>query len=106
MLITGVLVMSSSFADEHPEQIGRFLEEYRASTEYVNANTEEAAMLVEEFVGIKAAVASAALPFCNITFLAGSEMMSAMKGYLKVLFDRNTKSVGGVLPDDSFYYGS
>ena len=106
MLITGVLVVRSDFADEHPDQITRFLEEYRASTEFVNANISEAAILSEEFDIIKAAIAEEALPFCNIVFYAGEDMKNAMGGYLQVLFDQNQQSVGGSLPDDSFYYGA
>ena len=106
MLLTGVLVVRSDFADEHPDQIMKFLEEYKESTEYVNANIPEAAELIEEFDIVKAAVAEKALPFCNIAFFAGADMKAAMQGYLKVLFDRNPQSVGGALPDDDFYYGA
>jgi len=105
MLLTGVLVVRTGFADEYPGQIEKFLTEYRESTDFVNANIAEAAVLIEEFDIFKAAVAEKALPFCNITFYAGQEMKAAMQGYLQVLFDRNPQSVGGTLPDDNFYYG-
>ena len=106
MLLTGVLVVRSDFADESPERITKFLNEYRESTEYVNANIPEAAALIEEFDIVKAAVAEKALPFCNIVYYAGGDMRAAMRGYLQVLFDRNPQSVGGALPDDGFYYGT
>ncbi|MDR1245995.1 MAG: PhnD/SsuA/transferrin family substrate-binding protein [Clostridiales Family XIII bacterium] len=105
-LITGVLVVRSDFADEYPGQINKFLEEYKASTEYVNANTADASVLIEEFDIVKAAVAEKALPYCNITFIAGKDMKAAMQGYLEVLYDRNPQSVGGSLPGDDFYYGA
>jgi NitT/TauT family transport system substrate-binding protein len=105
-LITGVLVVRSDFADEHPGQVAKFLEEYKASTEYVNANTAEASVLIEEFDIVKAAVAEKALPYCNITFIDGPDMKAAMQGYLEVLYDRNPQSVGGSIPDDDFYYGA
>ena len=31
-------------------------------------------------------------------------MKKGLSGYLKVMFDANPKSVGGKLPEDSFYY--
>jgi NitT/TauT family transport system substrate-binding protein len=105
-LLTGVLVVRGDFADEYPDQIAKFLEEYEASTEYVNANTAEASVLIEEFDIVKAAVAEKALPYCNITFIAGPDMKAAMQGYLEVLYDRNPQSVGGSLPGDDFYYGA
>jgi len=106
MFLTGVLVVRTEFAKEHPDQIAAFLKEYQASTEWVNANPADAATLIEKAGIVKAAIAEKALPFCNITYLAGSEMKSATAGYLKVLFDQNPKSVGGTLPGDDFYYGA
>ncbi len=104
MLITGVLVVRTAFAEEYPEQVAKFLEEYKASTEYVNSNVQEAAALVEKFDIVKAAIAEKAIPYCNIIYLDGETMKQAMAGYLQVLFDQNPKSVGGALPGDDFYY--
>lgn len=106
MLITGVLVVRQEFIDRYPEQLDKFLEEYKASTEYVNANVKEAAALVEEFDIVKAAIAEKAIPYCNIAYYAGEEMKNAMAGYLEVLFEQNPKSVGGKLPEADFYYGA
>ncbi len=103
-LITGVLVVRSQFAEEHPKQLAAFLDEYKDSTEYVNENVEEAAGLVEKYGIVKAAVAKKAIPYCNITYMEGMEMKSAIKGFLEVLYNQNPKSVGGNLPDDAFYY--
>lgn len=103
-LITGVLVARSEFLDEYPKQVAAFLDEYKASTEYVNANVVEAAQLVEKFNIVKADVAEKAIPYCHITFLEGAEMKAATEGYLEVLFQQNEKSVGGALPGSDFYY--
>lgn len=106
LFLTGVLVVRTEFAKEHPEQIDAFLKEYEASTQWVNANVADAAQLVEKYDIVKAAVAEKAIPACNITYLAGQQMKDATTGYLQVLFDQNPKSVGGQLPDDGFYYGA
>lgn len=103
-LITGVLVVRSAFAEEHPELVAAFLDEYQASTEYANSNVEEAAVLIENLDIVKAAVAQKALPKCNITFVAGEEMKTALSGFLQILFDQNPASVGGALPGEDFYY--
>ena len=103
-LLTGTLVIRAEFAEQHPDLVAAFLEEYKASTEYVNANVEDAANLVEKFGIFKAAVAKVAIPQCNITFIAGNDMKPLVDGYLKVLFDQKEASVGGKLPDDNFYY--
>lgn len=102
-MVTGVMAVRKSFADEHPRALETFLEEYAASVDYVNANTEDAAALIEKFDIIKAEVAGKALPYCNIVCISGEEMKEAISGYLKVLFEAEPKSVGGELPGDDFY---
>jgi hypothetical protein len=52
----------------------------------------------------KAAIAKAAIPYCNITCITQEEMASALSGYLKVLHDKKAEFVGGKLPGDDFYY--
>ena len=103
-LITAGLVVRKAFAEEHPEALAKFLEEYEASTAYINENIEEGAALVEKYDIVTAAVAQQAIPYCNITYIAGDEMVTTMKGYLQVLYDQNPQSVGGTLPADDFYY--
>jgi NitT/TauT family transport system substrate-binding protein len=104
LMITGVLVVRSDFAKQYPQQVEAFLDEYKKSTEYVNSNVSEAAQLVEKFNIVNAAVAEKAIPYCNITYMEGTEMKTAMEGYLNVLFEQNPKSVGGKLPGEDFYY--
>ncbi len=103
-MITGVLIVRTEFAEAYPEQLAAFLDEYKTSTEYVNANIPEAAQLVDKFGIVNAAVAEKAIPYCNITYVAGADMKPMLHGYLKVLFEQNPKAVGGALPDDGFYY--
>ena len=103
-LITGVLVVRKDFAEKYPEQIATFLDEYQQSTEYVNAHIPEAAKLVEKYGIVKAAVVEKAIPYCNIYYMDGTEMKTAMQGYLKVLYEQNPKAIGGKLPRDDFYY--
>lgn len=103
-LITGVLIVRKEFAAQYPEQVSRFLDEYKASTEFVNENVAEAAILVEKYGIVAAAVAEKAIPFCNITFMEGNEMKTVMEGYLNVLFEQKPEAVGGSLPEEEFYY--
>ena len=102
-LITGGLVVRKAFAEEHPEALAAFLEEYAASTAYTNEHPAEAAQLIEKFDIIKAAVAEKAIPFCNIVCVTGDEMKGIVTGYYQTLFDQNPASVGGAMPGDEFY---
>ncbi len=104
-MITGVAVARAAFIEENPEALAAFLEEYAASVEYVNANVEEAAQWIADLgIVAKAPIAQKALPACNIVYIDGEEMKTAVSGYLAVLFDQNPESVGGQLPDEAFYY--
>ena len=104
-LVTGVTVVRNAFLEEHKETVDRFMEEHAASTDYANEHVNEAAELVAA-AGIieKAPVAAKAMPACNITYIDGGDMKTALSGYLEVLFAQDASSVGGSLPGDDFYY--
>ena len=103
-LLTGVVVVRRAFAEEHPDAVNAFLDDYAASVAFVNGNVEAAAELVGKYEIVPAAVAVRAIPACNITFIEGDEMQQKLSGYLETLFAQNPKSVGGKLPDEAFYY--
>ena len=103
-LITGVMVVRRDFAEKYPEAVALFLDEYAASVAFVTGNIEEAAQLAENFGIINREIALRALPYCNITFIAGLAMKDALSGYLQVLHDQNPRSVGGAMPDEDFYF--
>ncbi|MDR2108303.1 MAG: ABC transporter substrate-binding protein [Coriobacteriales bacterium] len=103
-LVTGATIVRSEFAKEHPEAVADFLARYQESVEFVNSDVDAAATLVGSYDIVTAEVAKAALPKCNIVFIAGPEMQAVLGGYLQVLYEQNPKTVGGTLPDDDFYY--
>lgn len=103
-LITGAAIVRTEFAEQNPEAVAIFLEKYAQSVEYVNNNIDEAAALIEKYDIVPAAVAKKAIPSCHIVCITGDEMKEKLSGYLKVLFDNDPASVGGNLPEDTFYY--
>lgn len=103
-LITGVTVVNKDFAENNPEAVDAFLEEYAASAEWVNSNIEEAAELIENAGIIKAAVARKALDKCNIVVWTGDKLKANLSVYLEALYNQNPKSVGGSVPGEEFYY--
>ena len=102
--ITASLIVRTQFAQENPEAVAAFLEEYSASTQFINENVAEGAQLVGEYGIVDAAVAEKAIPYCNIVCITGSEMADMTTGYFQTLFDQNPKSVGGQMPDEDFFY--
>ena len=104
-LITGVTVVRTAYAQEHPDVVAAFLEDYAASVEAANTDLDGTAALCEaQGVVAKAAIAKAALPACNIVLVTGEEMKADVAGYAQVLYDADPAAVGGALPDDGFYY--
>ena len=104
-LITGVTVVRTAYAEEHPEEVINFLKDYQKSVDAANDDIDGTAALCEE-VGVvaKAAIAKKALPKCNIVYRIGDEMKADVNAYLQVLYDASPAAVGGKLPDANFYY--
>lgn len=104
-LVTGVTIAKKDYIEANPEIIEEFMDEHEDSIEFANEHTEDAAALVAE-TGIveKAPIAQAALPKCNLRYIEGEQMQTALSGYLEVLFEQNPESVGGALPENDFYY--
>ena len=103
-MITGVVVARSAFIDAHPDAVRDFLSDYETSVRFTLDSTAEAAALIGEYDIFDAAIAEKALPYCNITFVAGEEMREMLGGYLAELYAQDPASVGGALPDESFYH--
>ena len=104
-LVQGCVVVRTEFLEAHPEAVANFLSAYEASVNYVNTNTEEAAdLIVKHGIFAQAPVAKKAIPKCNIHFVAGDDMKTAMNTYLTILSGINASAIGGKVPDDAFYY--
>ncbi|MDD7221079.1 MAG: ABC transporter substrate-binding protein [Eubacteriales bacterium] len=107
VLTMGCIVVRTAFAQEHPEAVDAFLQEYGKSIEAVQSDVDTAAQLCETYgIVAKAAVAKKAIPDCNLCFVSGAEIQSAIEPYYNVLFTANPASIGGAMPGSDFYYVS
>ncbi|NCC86935.1 MAG: ABC transporter substrate-binding protein [Clostridia bacterium] len=106
-LAMGCIIVNKDFLSKNKAAVEIFMDEYEASVEYVNKNAADAAkLIVEQQILPSEAIATNAIPNCNITFIAGLDMQKIAKANLQMLFDSNPQSVGKALPDDNFYYQS
>lgn len=104
-LAQGCIVVRTEFLEQYPETVKAFLAEYKSSIEYLSTNTADAAAMIEaNGIFTKAAIAEKAIPKCNVCYLDGAAMKSAMETYLGVLYAINPNAVGGKLPAPDFYY--
>ena len=104
-LVQGCVVVRTEYAENHPEAVSAFLEEYEASIAYLSEDAAAAGALIEETgVFTNGAVAAKAIPNCNVCFMAGEEMKTAMTRFCDILFDIEPASVGGAVPGEDFYW--
>ena len=103
-LVQGCVVVRKAFADEHPNEVKAFLEEYKASIEFLTAEPEQAGQMIQD-AGIfaKAAVAAKAIPNCNVCFVSGAEMQAPLTAFFTALSTVAPQSIGGSVPGDDFY---
>lgn len=108
-LVMGCLVVRNDFLNDHKSLVNSFLKEYEASIGFVSAteNLDSAAqMIVDAGVLPQLPVAKKALANLktSIVYLDGDEMKSALVSFYQVLLTSMPESIGGQLPDESFYY--
>ena len=103
-LVTGVTIVRNDFLAEHPGAVNKFLNDHFGSVESSKDVDTTAELAVKYGIVEAAPVAKKALPNCALVCITGSEMKTALSGYLQVLFDADPASVGGALPEDGFYY--
>ena len=103
-LAQGCLVVNTEFANNNPYEIKKFLEDYKASVDFIVGGSDEAiASIVEAGILPNEAIAKKALPNCNICFIEGNEMKAAISVFYEKLFAADNKSIVAI-PDDGFYY--
>lgn len=104
-LYTGCIVVNKEFAKNNKEFVAEFLKEYEASVKWVLDNPADAAAMTEkDGIMPSAALVEKAIPYCGITYSATKDAIDGLNNFYKVLFDSNPASIGGKLPDDSFYF--
>ena len=104
-LVQGCVVVRKAFAEENTAAVEAFLAEYGASIEALTTDIEGTAAKIEA-TGIfaKAAMAAKAIPNCNVCFITGAEMKTALEAFMSTMFEVAPASVGGSIPGEDFYY--
>lgn len=104
-LMMGCVIVRNDYLEANPGAVKTFLNEYEASINAATADPAATGALCEKYGIIpKAAIATKAIPYCGLTFVAGADMKTNLSAYLDIMFKANPKSVGGAIPADDFYY--
>ncbi len=98
-----VLVVSEAFMRNHPRAMATVLSAYEKSVAWVNANPQEAGKAIEEIGIMAAAMATPAIPSCNLVFVPSSEAKDAVQAYYSFLHSFSPAAIGGSVPGDELY---
>lgn len=99
----GVVVVSNKFA-QNKSVMDKLIADYKASVDYAVSDSGAPADIAKEGIVGSAAIASAALPRCGISFITGNNCKKMLGDYFQLMYSSNPDSIGGKVPDDSFYY--
>ena len=104
-LVTGVTVVRTEFAAEHPDVVQEFMQQQALSVNAALTDPANTAQLVvKRGILDDAQIAQQALARSNLVSITGEQMQQTLEGYLQVLYQYNADSVGGSLPGADFYY--
>lgn len=104
----GVLVATKDFAESRSGDLEVLLSDLKASVDYVNEDSDEAAQLIVDkgFLG-DAAIAKKAIPGCSLVCYTADDLqegMEMLKVFNSTMFEVDPQAVGGKLPEDNLYY--
>lgn len=104
-LMQGCIVVRTEWLDENRAAFKQFMKEYKASVEFVNTDTDEAAKLIYTHgIFTNEAVAKKAIPNCNIKFVDGDEMARGLEEFFEILYSVAPASIGNKIPESDIFY--
>lgn len=98
------IIVKSSFLKENKEFVEEFLNKVNDSTKWANENKAELANYCEEIgVSTEKAMIEKSIERANINFVPIKDNKEEYTKYYNYLFESNTKSLGGSLPDEGIF---
>lgn len=103
-LAQGCLIVREQVWREHPAAVRAFLDAYRNTVQWENANPDAAAIEIGNAdLGIAPGIAKAAIPRLSLVFEPAASAKPSVESFLSVLLKYAPESIGGHLPDSGFY---
>lgn len=97
------LVVNTTLVQNNPGFVREFLKAAGASSAWVVNNPQEAGRLAHKHLFISADAALDAIPRCNLRFIESYKVKEEVEYFLGKLLSFQPQSIGGKLPDESFY---
>jgi NitT/TauT family transport system substrate-binding protein len=98
------LIAKKELIEDSPDLIKILMDSYRASIKKALEDPTATGMLAGSLdLGISAQTASSAIPVSNFIFIESQEAIPSIEALLRVFLSFDSTSIGGVLPNRSFY---
>ena len=98
------LATKQSVIASDPELVARFQEEYKQALQWTLDHPREAALLANKYFKLDSEVVEKAIPHIALEFAPAWESKEVLTKYYETLFEYSKDSIGGKLPDETFYY--
>ena len=98
-------VISPRLYNERPDAAFALIEALNKSINWTMKNPKKASRIIENYGIMNAAVAEKAIPVSGIEFVPAVEARGNVEDFLNMMLDLDPVSVGGILPDEGFYFG-
>ncbi|MCF7930236.1 MAG: lipoprotein [Acholeplasmataceae bacterium] len=93
-------------ADLSESKINQLVDDLKDSIDKVNNDREQTANLAVELnIGLSYDVVYNSIPNNNLLYVSAQDAKAALIEYFNLLAETNLQLIGGMLPDDNFYYG-
>ncbi len=100
----GSIMIKKSILKDHRDVADRFMDKYKESIAWVNANPEQAARYAEGIgTGMHAPAVQKAVPGCSLRFVPTLAAKKDLETFFQVLFKFFPETIGGRIPDADFY---
>ena len=100
-----VMVVRSDFAEENPDLLKTFLEQYKSALSWILDNPSDAGQLCEKFnYGLKKNVVEKSIPKSNYVFIPAVKGKLNIESLLQLFIEEDNSFLNGKLPEDDFYY--
>ncbi|MGE4583790.1 MAG: ABC transporter substrate-binding protein [Sphaerochaeta sp.] len=98
-----VLVVRESFARNQSRALALLLKAYEDSVAWVNADPGAAGKAIEAASIMNAAMATPAIPSCNLVFVPSQQAKTEVQAYFSFLAAFNPEAIGGKVPSVDLY---
>ena len=100
----GSIMIKKSILKDHPDVADRFLDKYKESIAWVNANHEQAARYAEGIgTGMHAPAVQKAICRCSLRYVPTMAAKKDLETFFQILFEFSPQTIGGRIPDADFY---